>query len=636
MIDWPSSLRRMTTGLALTSMVVALWALIHRFVGLQRDGELYAFQAMARIHPALNADVYLAFNSQDRYTIFSPLYAFCIAHSSLQSADLGLFLFCTLLYFCAAYFLSRKLFGVTVGWVTIGLLIIIAGHYGAFEVFSYSEDYLTARSLAVALVILSLALHVSCHRVLAGFTVAVAMLVHPIMALPGSLLLVCLNLPIGVCVAGAALSCSAVLGLAIVASVTPILSNYLPLIDPAWLEVVQERSQFLFLNFWRPVDWELTAQPFVSLTLAALVATDARVRKFYVIAMLIGASGLAVALIAGSIGPVAILVQGQAWRWIWLTSFVAVLSIAPTAMSLWRDSRCGPLAAVLLISGWTWNYSGANNLLLMEFALLLWLIRDRLTDRAARVLRWTAWAVVILLAAWIVSDGWNSAPPSSLDPDIDSQVISRIREFLAPGLSAVAVAGCACWLILRTRSAATRGAVLAVLFVAALLVVPGSLKPRAHANGTPQEVAEFAEWRRQIPPNSNVLLVPVPVNAAFAWITLNRPNYMSVDQSSGVVFARATALEIRRRSEILLPIADPDWKIMTRINARKQGRPQAAAPPKKLTAEALIEVCADRQLGFVIAKEELAYAHSHHDQAGTWGNWNLYDCGQIRTPLQGT
>jgi hypothetical protein len=624
----------MTTGLAFTFTVVALWALIHRFVGLQRDAELYAFQALAWIHPALNADVYLAFNSQDRYTIFSPLYAFCIAHSSLQSADLGLFLFCTLLYFCAAYLMTRKLFGVTVSWVTIGLLIVVSGRYGAYEVFSYSEDYLTARSLAVALIVLSMALHVSSYRFLAGFTAAVAMLVHPIMALPGSLLLICLNLSVVACFAGAALGCLAILALAIFASASPMLANCVSLMDPAWLEVVQERSQFLFLNFWRPVDWELTARPFVGLTLAALVATEVRVRKLYVIAMLIGATGLAVALIAGSLGPIAILVQGQAWRWIWLTTFVATLSIAPTAISLWRDSRCGPLAAVLLISGWTWNNSGADNLLLLEFALLLWLIKDRLTDRTARLLRWTAWAVVILLAGWIISDGWSSVPANTLDPNIDSRVLGRIREFVALGISAVVLAGSAAWLILRSQSAATRGAVLAVLFVAALLVVPDSLKQRAHANGTPQEVAEFAEWRRQIPPSSNVLIVPLPVNAAFAWITLSRPNYLSVDQSSGVVFARATALEIRRRSQILLPIADPDWKIMTRINARKLGRPQAAAPAKKLTAAALVEVCADPQLGFVIAREELAYAHSRHDQAGSWENWNLYDCGQIRTPLQ--
>jgi hypothetical protein len=594
----------MTTGLALTSTLVALWALIHRFVGLQRDGELYAFQALARIHPALNADVYLAFNSQDRYSIFSPLYAFCIAHSSLQTADLGLFLFCTLLYFCAAYLVSRKLFGATAGWLTIGLLIIVSGRYGAYEVFSYSEDYLTARSLAVALIVLSLALQASSYRFLAGFTAAVAMLVHPIMALPGILLLICLNLPVAACLAGAALGCLAVLALAIFASATPMLANYLPLMDPAWLEVVQERSQFLFLNSWRPVDWELTARPFVSLTLAALVATDARGRKLYVVAMLIGIAGLAVALIAGAIGPVAIFVQGQAWRWIWLTSFVAVLSIAPTTFSLWRNSRCGPLMAVLLVAGWTWNHSGADYVLLMECALLLWLIKDSLADRAAQLLRW--------------------------------RVVDRIREFFAPGLAAVVIARCAAWSMLRSHSATTRGALLAVLFVAALWVVPGSLKQRAHAGGTPQEVAEFAEWRRQIPPNSNVLVVPLPVNAAFAWITLNRPSYMSVDQSSGVVFARATALEIRRRSEILLPIADPDWKIMTRINAGKQGTPPAAAPPKVLTAEALVDVCADPQLGFVIAKEELAYAHSHHDQAGTWKNWNLYDCGQIRTPSQGT
>jgi hypothetical protein len=595
-------LRRAAAGFALTLAVTLLWGLTHRFAGLHGDGELYAFQALAKLHPALNVDVYLAFNSQDRYSIFSSLYAFLIAWAGLQHAEVRLFCFCTVLFFGAAYWVSRKLFGAAVGGLTLGLLAIVHGGYGAYDVFSYSEDYLTARSLAVALVVSSLALHLHGHRAKAAFIAIVALLVHPIMALPGVLLLVCLTLPLGVCIAGAALGCIAVLGLAFIASNTSMLTHYLPLMDLAWLEVVQERSQFLFLNFWRTVDWELTARPFISLTLAALVATDARVRKLCLLAMLIGAAGLAVALIAGSIGPIAILVQGQAWRWTWLTAFVAVLLLAPTALVLWRDSRCGPLVAVLLISGWTWNQSGVDNLLLMEFAVVLWLLRDRIGEASAQLL--------------------------------GSPLRGRVRNLFSPLTTAIAAEGCKALSLFRSHST-IQSALLAALLIAAVCVVPGSFKQSPRARGNPGEVAEFADWRRQIPPTSNVLLVPLPTNAAFAWVTLNRPSYISLNQSSGVVFARATALEIRRRSEVLLPIAEPDWKIMTRLNARKLSKQPTGVPPERLTVEKLASACADPQLGFVVAKEEVGFARSRHNHAGPWDDWNLYDCGQIRMNLHG-
>jgi hypothetical protein len=597
-------LRRVTPGLALSFVVAGLWALTHRFEGLHGDGELYAFQALAKLHPALNADVYLAFNSQDRYTVFSSIYAFFIARSNLQTAEAGLFCFCTILFFCGAYRVSHKLFGVTVGGLTVGLLVIVHGDYGAYGVFSYSEDFLTARSLTVALVVSSLALHMSGRPVKAGFVATTALLVHPIMALPGALLLICLNLPLRVCIAGATLGCLTILGLALAASNTPMFAQHLPIMDAAWLEVVRERSEFLFLNYWRTVDWELTARPFASLALAAFVATDARVRKLCLVAMLIGATGLIVALIAGSIGPVAILVQGQAWRWTWLVAFVAVFLLAPTALALWRDKQCGPLVAVLLILGWTWNQSGVDNLLLVELAVALWLLKDSLAKPTARI--------------------------------VDFTVSHRVRNSIALSTSTVSAAGQRVLSLIRNHSAAAQSGLIAALLISIVFVVSSSLKQSPSlARGNPGEVAEFADWRRQIPPTSNVLLIPLPTSAAFAWVTLNRPSYISVNQSSGVVFARATALEIRRRSEVLQPIAEPDWKIMTRINARKLSKQTHEIPTERLTVESLARACADPQLGFVVAKENVGYAPFRHNQAGPWKDWNLYDCGQIRMPVHG-
>jgi len=105
---------------------------------------------------------------------------------------------------------------------------------------------------------------------------------------------------------------------------------------------------------------------------------------------------------------------------------------------------------------------------------------------------------------------------------------------------------------------------------------------------------------------------------------------MSVDQSSGVVFSRATALEIHRRSDVLLPATDPDWKIFTRIAEDAAGKHKPDQPPRPLTKKALISICRDPALGFVIAKESLGFEPLRHTHRGNWKDWNLYDCNNVR------
>jgi hypothetical protein len=57
-------------------LCVTAWALSHSYRGIFHDAGLYTLQALARLAPAsLGQDVFLRFGSQDRYTIFSPIYA---------------------------------------------------------------------------------------------------------------------------------------------------------------------------------------------------------------------------------------------------------------------------------------------------------------------------------------------------------------------------------------------------------------------------------------------------------------------------------------------------------------------------------------------------------------------------------
>ncbi len=74
-------------------MLVALWLALHGYHGLTSDGQIYAFQSFARLHPQLTADLYLQNTSQDQFTLFSPLYAWCIGLLGLENAARLLTLF---------------------------------------------------------------------------------------------------------------------------------------------------------------------------------------------------------------------------------------------------------------------------------------------------------------------------------------------------------------------------------------------------------------------------------------------------------------------------------------------------------------------------------------------------------------
>ena len=101
----------------------------------------------------------------------------------------------------------------------------------------------------------------------------------------------------------------------------------------------------------------------------------------------------------------------------------------------------------------------------------------------------------------------------------------------------------------------------------------------------------------------------------FVWFTLQRPNYLSVDQSAGVVFSRATALEVQRRSEVLLPIMDPNWQIRSELRAAAaSGKHQIDSPDRPLTAANLSQICADTLLGFVISSQHIGFDALTHNR----------------------
>jgi len=618
--------RRAAGGAALALLPVALWCLTHRYRGLTGDAGLYAVQALSRSNAGLARDVFLNNASQDRYTIFSPIYAFFIKRLGLQEAAISLLVLFKVCFYVSAWAFSRKLFDARTALLTIALLIVAPIEYGAFHVFRVAEDMLTARSMAEALAMMGLCLHVYGRKNVGLALAAIALSIHALMALPMVLLLLSLRLSTRASLLAALAAIAAVLCMASAAAMarewTP---GWLRVMDPNWLDMVRERSQFVFLRLWRLEDWESNARPFVSLALGMLVIRDGRVRTLCAAAMIVGAAGVAIAFVAGIVGPTAVLLQGQAWRWTWVTGLASVLMLAPTVLQMWRGERCGLLCAALLLVGWL--VSALDGVYFIAAALCLWYGRKHITAGAAPYLRAAAVLIGVLVLARIIGTGWAALLSPAGNAGTESRTLLIARTILGLDCLPVVLALLLGSWALSSRSIALPGAMALALATATAFAAPGALE-NPLAEGTSGQIEEFSDWREAIPPGENVFIVPRYYTAGFAWFTLQRPSYLTVDQSSGVIFSRATAAEIRRRSEVLLPMEEPDWRLLSR-RATHGGKFDAAALP--LTRDRLVRICADPELNFVVAREAVGFEPIRHHHPGIWDGWNLYDCKQVNS-----
>jgi hypothetical protein len=613
-----------TVSLAL--MLVTLWLAMHGYHGLSGDGQIYAFQAFARLHRELTADLYLLNTSQDQFTLFSPLYAWFIGLLGLESAARLLTLIFTTWFLVAAWSFVSAVIGRDTAWLAVAFLLIVAGDYGASGVFRMIDPFLTARLPAEALIITALACHAHGMKRLGLLLALGAMFIHPLMALPGLVLIVCIWLPVRVGVVGAIGGIFATLAIAVAAVNLSAASQVLTVMDAPWLGVVRERSQFLFLQLWSFHDWEINAQPFISLGLTAIAVTDDRIRKLCAAAALVGAAGLAVAFIGGLIGPVAILVQGQAWRWVWTTVFIGAALVPATALRVWRDDKGGPLCALLLVSGWT--VPGVDGTVCVSLALAFWLTQAHLNSRLGRYVRWLSAALGVAIAVWTLTKCWaivsSPTPPSGHAPS----AVEQIQNVFALKVPAVLLGSVVWWGIRAGRTTWAPVFVSAMLAAFSILIFPAAFK-QARTLAAATDIREFARWASAIPPTSTVIVVPPRDVGAFVWFTLGRPNYLVVNQSTGVVFSRKTALEVRRRSEVLRPVMDPNWKILTNLRAQSDSGRRNEATTRPLTPEKLIQICSDPQLGFVISPARVGFDPLRHDHAGDWNDWNLYDCRKV-------
>jgi hypothetical protein len=540
-------------AVALTLALVAAWMLLHAYVGIRQDAVEYAMQGLAHAHPELwMRDIYLRFGSQDNFTIFAALYARVILWLGLEPAARLLTLLSQVGFFLAAWRLARRLTPPNCVVLGLGLLITLPAGYGGFGLFHIAEDMLTPRLAAEAFVLCGLLAWLREQRWLAALCLVLALALHPIMAVAGLVywLWVTVGFPRPWLTIG-------LVGIGLLALVSVGLGASGPpwRFDELWFSLGPGRVPFVLVGHWSAIDWAVNLAPLSALSVAGILIDTPTLRRLVLAALATGLSGLALAWIGGDWLHLVLIVQGQPWRWLWLSTVVATLTLPFSCVLLWQRGRLGRATAALL----------AAEYLLMHESFGAWLIpltfgalalsqyaRAHLLPRAQGLVLLGA-ALVLAVAIVIEFLGYYINARVGYFPTEAYSMPMWMKQLRGASLYALFIPIVLVLVTWLAQSLEQRSMLLLLSVVLVVLIgaeAPAVWAQWEHQNFTAEDKAEFASWRSRIPPNSEVLYTPNPL---LSWVLLERPSYISDAQSASVLFSRPAAMAFLERA---VPLKD--------------------------------------------------------------------------------
>lgn len=615
----------LTRAVAFVPALAALWMILTPYPGITHDGQGYALQAMSLLTPDVFADdIFLRYQSQNDFTVFPILQAVAMRTLGLDWGTAVLTLVFQAAWFLSAWLVLRRLLTPDLAMLSLGLLVVVPGYYGAMRIFQFAEPFLTARLPAEALSLLAVASYLAGRRLLSGAALLLALVLHPLMSFPAVLLVASLAIwdkwgvrasMLGIALTGAA---------AILVSALPFALQ--PKLDLAWLEMLRGRSPHLFLDLWEPLDWSSAAQALATLAIAAGCSQAGMVRRIAVCALAVGFTGLILAATVSHWPQLDLLLKGQPWRWLWLGKVLAIALLPAAVQALWGASDLRRAAALLLISSWLVVLPiSAKSAVTQSVPSMLALIalglaaardsqvsvrRQTLSLRGSRLILAFVAAAAVLTTALVATMKFADTP----DPNW-LRMVGNVLNLTAPAVALVV----ATWrLTFRGRASAVLG-VLAVAAVAIAAVSPWRVPTWTAKRWSGASHEEFADWRTKIPLRSEVLWWD---GLREVWFLLERRSYLTDSQAGGIVFSPELVTEIQRRAKNIEPYVPATQHIA--------GTGQHALDAT-LTAASLGMICQDPQLGFVVAEEDLGIGAPSHLWPARETRVFLYDCGRVRT-----
>jgi hypothetical protein len=608
-------------------IAAAMWLLTRPYHGIWHDGRFYAVQALHRLYPERYAqDVFFLYGSQDDFTLFGAIQAWLSAFLGVDAAVLLLVVTGAALWLYALLQLLRRWLSALPLAASAVLVLALDSRYAGFDLLSYGEGFATPRVHAEALVLLALSWWFDGRRRMAWCAVALAGLLHPLIALAGvgvfawALLRGRIGRP---ALLWLALLSAGLLGLQFLRW-----SGLSPWLDPAWKALVELRSPFVFPQLWPWSDW---LRLLLDVSLLWLASRHLAGEPGRLAAWVLPVLALAIlwSLAAGALG-VQLAVAAQLQRVQWLAHLLALALALPLCLELWRAQGWERYLAVAAAASLVFPLNLGGLALPVLYGLYRWAC-FRFPGRAP------AGGLPLVLSMSIPLTG-----------------LALWLFYFAAGLSLLsAVAGRPPWLIVLGEMPVAAGLLFLGhaalrrvradkawpwLYGAGLLAV-GALywdvrKPWSADYGQPERAAAIAPVQAMIPDHAVVYwesavfvasdnLARLDRGVDRSWFWLRRANYASFDQAAGSIFYRETAMETARRAAHLRQWGFRDGNLDWQARVK---------PPHKLrlSPARLHGVCADPVLDYVITDSRLAEAGLSFVDPQTERRFSVYDCRPLR------
>lgn len=609
------------------------WLLAHPWNGLWHDGRLYAVQALRRLHPEnFQHDLYFLYGSQDAFTVFSPLFAACIAAFGVQAAGLVLYLTGSALWLAASACLLAAFLRGLPFWLGMLCIVLLPSDYGpVMGIFTLGEPYPTPRIFAEALSMLALAAMVRGHWRWGVLPLALAFVLHPLMT-AGAALVAVLYLSaghwraVGLAAAGAA----ALLAAGAAAGLSPF-DRILLTMDDTWLALVARMAPMVTWEGWHADRWLSRTMVAFSLVLAAARLAQGRAARLLACLAAAGAIGLLASWAGTGLVHNLLLIQAQPWRVLWLLQGGAWAALAWLLASFWqRGGVVRLLLLVLVVAVLTRNSIGGAFALLAAPALC-WQVRHPAPlQLAARTQAMLTALVLAIGTVWLAEVLKDATDSGALAPQVIEDTASRIWGWTLMRSGALALAGAALLLLLWRWLADARPGRYLLACLVALAGLAGAawwrIAPPDFAHPMSAQARHDARAAFQpLIPASAVVYWENDVRGS--WFLLQRSSYVTSVQLAGAAFNRGTALEGARRLARLQQLGVPD---AVREHDVQEARRRILALPQTSLA-GLTYVCADPALDFVVLTRWLgAGIIARVDDAAFRRSYYLYDCARLR------
>jgi hypothetical protein len=616
-------------------LLLTIWTVAHPWEGLWHDNVLYAAQALRQLHPEVfGRDLFFLYGSQDAYTFFTPLYAAAISALGLYGATLALLACGYGAWIAAATYLLNSFLSGKYFWLGLVILFSMPSDYGPMPlVFRLAESYLTPRLYAEALSMLALACLLRRKFPIAVIATLLACTLHPLMAAPCAGCLLCfwaVSYPQRIAAVVLAGTSATLVGAYL--GVAPF-DRLLQQMDDAWYQRVMEAAGLVTWSAWRAEEWLSRTVLAFSLVLTGMLLADGLLRRLFGSIALVGALGVLAAWLGSGLSHNVFIMQLQPWRALWLVQLAALMMLP--FLTVWCWPRGGVFRLLLLavfMACLTRNSIGGG-LGLAAGAALWWLQRQSVAPRPSRAfLIMVAAALLSTTLLWWAELQYLMATSMAV---MDTPQPAYLYQYLLGWTMLKSGGGWVLALALFVALVATEGhsgkaaqlAIFAILiFLVLLSAVVFDRREASHIYRDPAITEQIST--RFLPLIAPTAIVYWDSDIQSSWFVLQRANYASYTQLTGLVFNRGTAIEGFRRLDRLRSLGVSD--AVVGIDVRELQRKINQLPKPSLAA--LVHVCHDPVLDYVVLStrypEEVVeqVIDRRHGK-----NFYLYDCTRLRS-----